>query len=110
MGIRDEPIITENKDLKDYTCISFKPDLKRFGMEALDDDIISLMTKRVYDMAGCTPATVKVRLNDKAIDIKNFLTYVDLDLQTREKSELPKIIESKPSSDRWEIACSLSDG
>ena len=110
MGVREEPVITENKSQLDYTCITFKPDLRRFGMERLDDDIIALMTKRVYDLAGVTPASVKVKLNDKAIDIKNFVSYADLYLQTKDNAELPKIIEKTPSSDRWEVICSLSDG
>jgi len=42
------------------------------------------MTKRVYDLAGVTPASVSVRLNGKKIDIKNFLTYVDLYLKNDE--------------------------
>ncbi len=110
MSQREDPVITDNKDGKDYTCITFKPDLKRFGMEKLDNDILSLMSKRVYDMAGVTPAAVKVKLNDKLIDVKNFEKYVDYYLETRENSELPKIIEAKPSSERWEVICSLSDG
>jgi hypothetical protein len=36
MGVREEPVITENKNHLDYTCITFKPDLKRFGMDRLD--------------------------------------------------------------------------
>jgi DNA topoisomerase-2 len=78
MGKREEPVIKDNTDMKDFTCVTFKPDLRRFGMETLDDDIVSLMTKRVYDLAGCTPASVKVKLNGKVIDVKNFLSYVDL--------------------------------
>jgi DNA topoisomerase-2 len=78
MSVREEPVITENKKNHDYTCITFSPDLKRFNMERLDDDIVSLMIKRAYDLAGCTPSTVKVKLNGKAIDIKNFNSYVDL--------------------------------
>lgn len=109
MGIREEPIIKDNPDGKDFTCITFKPDLRRFGMEKLDDDIVSLMTKRVYDLAGTTPATVKVKLNGKLIDVKNFNSYVDLYLQTSENKELPKIIE-KTQNDRWEVICSHSDG
>ena len=109
MGIREEPVIKDNKDGKDFTSITFKPDLQRFGMSTLDEDIVSLMTKRAYDMAGCTPATVKVKLNGKIIDIKNFNSYVDLYLQTQENKELPKIVE-KTTSDRWEVICSLSDG
>ena len=37
----------ENYYGEDYTCLSFEPDLKRFGMKELDDDMIALMTKRV---------------------------------------------------------------
>lgn len=47
-------------------------------MNNLDDDIVSLMTKRVYDLAGVTPSNVKVKLNGKNIDVKNFNSYVDL--------------------------------
>lgn len=78
MSVREEPVIKENTKNEDYTTITFKPDLKRFGMECLNDDIVSLMTKRVYDMAGCTPSQVKVKLNGKTIDVKNFNAYVDL--------------------------------
>jgi DNA topoisomerase II len=109
MGVREEPVIKENKDGKDYTCITFKPDLSRFGMERLDDDIVSLMTKRVYDMAGTTPAGVKVKLNGKPINVKNFDAYVDMYLQTAENKELPKIVMTPPN-DRWEVVCSHSDG
>lgn len=77
MGDRGEPKMVPN-DGKDYTCITFKPDLKRFGMDHLDEDIVALMTKRVYDMAGVTPAGVKVKLNGKLLEIKNFVSYADL--------------------------------
>ena len=110
MSVRGEPVIKDNPDGKDFTCISFKPDLTKFGMEKLNDDIVSLMAKRAYDLAGCTPAAMKVRLNGKLIDIKNFNHYVDLYLQTVENKELPKICETVTKSDRWEVICSLSDG
>lgn len=42
------------------------------------------MTKRVYDLAGVTPASVKVKLNGKSIDIKNFNSYCDLYLKNDE--------------------------
>lgn len=47
---------------KDYTAVAFYPEFSRFGMERFDDDIVSLMRKRVYDMAGLMP-NVKVFLN-----------------------------------------------
>ncbi len=41
--------------------MTFKPDLSRFGMQTLkDDDILSVMNMRVYDVAGCNE-TLKVR-------------------------------------------------
>lgn len=108
MLVRDEPTITNNTKKDDYTCITFYPDLRRFKMTHLDEDIVALMTKRVFDMAGCTPGNVKVKLNGKSIDIKNFSTYVDLYLQTEENKTLPKIFD-KPQ-DRWEVIASISDG
>ena len=50
----DKPEISSYSG-EDFTCISFEPDLKRFGMENMDEDIIALFQKRVYDMAGITP-------------------------------------------------------
>ncbi|VDN30085.1 unnamed protein product, partial [Cylicostephanus goldi] len=34
--------------------ITFKPDLKKFKMHELDDDIVGLMCRRAYDVAGST--------------------------------------------------------
>jgi len=78
-------------------------------MNYLDSDIESLMIKRVYDMAGVTPSCVKVKLNGKNIECKDFNSYVDLYLKAAETSELPKIVE-KVKHDRWEVVASLSDG
>jgi len=63
---------------KDYTKITFYPDLKRFNMTCLDDDIISLFYKRVYDIAGCTHKKLKVYLNNELIKIKDLKEYADL--------------------------------
>lgn len=79
------------KNAIDFTCIRFKPDLKRFNMKNLDDDIVGLFTKRAYDMAGCTEKKVKVHLNGKPIEIENFAEYVDLYLKSEETKTLPKI-------------------
>lgn len=67
MSDKREPEIGPNPSGLDFTCVSFRPDLKKLGMETLDGDIIALMTKRVYDMAGVTPERVKVQLNGQPI-------------------------------------------
>jgi hypothetical protein len=43
---------TPDKSGEDYTKISFKPDFAKFKMEGLDDDMIGLMTRRVYERRG----------------------------------------------------------
>lgn len=99
MSRKDEPYLGANESGDDFTKVSFRPDLKKFNMTHLDDDIVALMTKRVYDLAGVTDARVRVKLNGKTIECKNFTQYADFYLQNEENKELPKMIEVK--SDRW---------
>jgi DNA topoisomerase-2 len=77
MGEKDEPIITELKARPTtYTKIVFKPDLQKFGLENLTDDIVSLLTRRVYDIAGIHQK-IKVFFNDKKIEANTFKKYID---------------------------------
>lgn len=78
-----------------YTKITFSPDLKRFDLTELTSDHVSLMKKRVYDIAG-TSSSTHVYFNNKKVNIKNFIQYV--------KYFLPENI--KPivySCDRWQV-------
>jgi DNA topoisomerase-2 len=81
MSIIGEPKISG--DLKfdgiDFTCVTFEPDLKKFKMSSLDDDTVALLSKRVYDLAGCTSSNVKLYLNGKKISqATNFEAYIDM--------------------------------
>ena len=98
-------------DKEDFTCITFEPDLAKFKMDKLDEDIIALMTKRVYDMAGVTNSSVKVYLNGEKIEIKNFTSYVNMFLKSSsgEEGQEPKVVFDKPHP-RWEVAIALSEG
>lgn len=51
----------ECKAEENWTCITFYPELQRFGMDDLEEETVELMRKRVYDMAGILGRTVKVR-------------------------------------------------
>ncbi|KAJ1633393.1 Dna topoisomerase Iia AtpaseADP [Pavlovales sp. CCMP2436] len=62
----------------DWTRITFKPDLAKFGMTELDDDICALMARRVVDLAGCTDKSVKVFLDGERVPVADFKSYVDL--------------------------------
>lgn len=105
MSIHSEAKIDRLTKKEDFTCITFYPDLQRFGMNRLDKDIVDLMTKRVYDLAGITDRKVKVFLNDQEIKIKNFQEYVEMYLTDPDQ---PKIFEVV--NERWEIGMSISEG
>ncbi|KAG0342768.1 DNA topoisomerase 2 [Podila humilis] len=106
MSVTNKPKITNMKKPDEFTRISFKPDMARFNMEGIDDDLEALLKKRTYDMAGCVKG-VKVFLNGERIKIKSFKEYIDMYLP--EGEEKPKLIFDSPS-ERWEIACIPSDG
>lgn len=91
MGNKSEPCIKKCKEGENWTKVSFKPDLAKFNMATLEDDVVALMKKRVVDMAGCLGNTVKVELNGKRVPIKSFQDYVKLYLDSdSESKETPK--------------------
>ena len=69
MGKTKEPTIQPSKE-KDFTCITFCPDLEKFGMEVLDRDIVALFTRRAYDIAASTRG-VRVWLNGKKLPVSS---------------------------------------
>ncbi|KIP02564.1 hypothetical protein PHLGIDRAFT_37839 [Phlebiopsis gigantea 11061_1 CR5-6] len=110
--------ITKNGKKEEYTRVTFKPDLKRFGMDSIDEDTIALLKKRVYDLAGTTK-DVKVFLNDERIKIKGFKQYVELYLNSaaeQAQEESGGAAQVKPTmiyesiGKRWEVAFAVSDG
>ncbi|TPX41187.1 hypothetical protein SeMB42_g05685 [Synchytrium endobioticum] len=109
MSERDAPVVTK-ADKNDFTRITFRPDLARFGMVSLDDDILSLLKKRVYDMAGILSG-VRVYLNDELIKIKTFKQYIELYLKASvaEDGSKQQVVYERPH-ERWEVAFTLSDG
>ena len=66
MSEKEEPVIT-NSASESYTCVTFFPDLRKFKMESMEDDMVSLLTKRAYDLAGVSDSRVKVLLNGQRI-------------------------------------------
>lgn len=62
-----EPEIGKSKG-EDFTKVTFRPDLAKFRMTELDDDIVALMSRRAFDIAGSTRG-VKVFLNHKQLPV-----------------------------------------
>ncbi|KAM0671935.1 DNA topoisomerase 2 [Ordospora colligata] len=101
MGMKDEPEIGRYTK-EDFTKITFKPDLKRFKMNRLDDDMVSLLKKRVYDLGGIVK-NVRIFLNDEKINVQGFKSYVKLYLPP-DTDVVHQVI-----NDRWELAFTTSE-
>jgi DNA topoisomerase-2 len=103
-----KPKVTDNPRKEEYTKITFYPDLAKFNMTQIDDDLEALLKKRVYDMAG-TVSDVKVFLNGERIKIRNFKQYIDMYMNTDNAETKPTIVH-QIVNDRWEVAFAVSDG
>lgn len=74
MGKAAEPMIKDFSG-KDFTCITFKPDLAKFKMETLDSDTVALLTRRAYDVAGSVRG-IAVYLNEKKLPVCSVKGFV----------------------------------
>tara|TARA_B110001452_G_scaffold267310_1_gene276708 strand:- start:709 stop:4164 length:3456 start_codon:yes stop_codon:yes gene_type:complete len=103
LNIIDKPTITKCKN-KPYTSVSFKPDFKRLKIDRFDDDFKTLLLRRIYDIAAVTDKSIKVKYNEKQLEVKSFVNYVDLYIGS--KSETERIYEQ--SNERWEYAVCIA--
>ena len=107
LDIIEKPKITKCKT-KPYTKIVFKPDYARLGIAGLTPDIISLLKKRVYDVAAVTDKSLKVKYNSNLIPVKNFQQYIDLYIGASSKDVASSARAYEESGERWEYAVALS--
>jgi DNA topoisomerase-2 len=106
---RDNMSVIEKPKIKEYvknpyTKITFYPDLEKFGMQELEDDMIKLMERRVYDLAACVGKNTSVYLNGKKIAINSFEKYINMYIGT--KKETKRAYELV--NDRWEVCVCVS--
>jgi DNA topoisomerase-2 len=99
-----KPSIAKCKN-KPYTKITFKPDFTRLGISGLNPDTISLLKKRVYDIAAVTDKNIKVKYNNELIPIKCFEQYINMYIG--DKATAPRVYEYSPEG-RWEYAVALT--
>uniref|UniRef100_A0A6C0CVT5 DNA topoisomerase (ATP-hydrolyzing) n=1 Tax=viral metagenome TaxID=1070528 RepID=A0A6C0CVT5_9ZZZZ len=107
LDIIEKPKITKCKT-KPYTKIVFKPDYARLGITGLTPDIISLLKKRVYDVAAVTDKSLKVKYNSNLIPVKNFQQYIDMYIGASSKEVASSVRAYEDSGERWEYAVALS--
>ena len=103
LNVIKPPVITKCSK-KPYTIVSFKPDYKRMGLSGLTTDMVSLLKRRVYDLAAITDKTVKVKYNNELVPVKNFLQYVDLYIGNKATTE--RVHEE--ANERWEYVICLA--
>ncbi|OTB06331.1 hypothetical protein M426DRAFT_319063 [Hypoxylon sp. CI-4A] len=118
MSKMDKAKISSSKS-SDFVRVTFKPDWNKFGMaDGIDDDLESLLYRRVYDMAG-TVRGIKVYLNDTHIKL-DFKKYCEMyaksivrergDIEGSEAPSTTVILEDNKAHARWEIGFAVSDG
>jgi len=84
MEVIDKPIVkkcTAAQTKKgDFVMVKFSPELSRFQMTSLDDDTVSLLSKRAYDIAGTMARRngkkLSVWLNGKRLSVGSFKEYL----------------------------------
>ena len=106
MTQKSEPIITNIKKENPipYTKITWLPDYERFGLEKLTDDMISMIKKRAYDIAGITDKSTKVYFNNKLLEVREFEKYVDMYIGN--KSETKRVYDEGIG---WQIVATSSN-
>ncbi|XP_042362205.1 DNA topoisomerase 2-beta isoform X1 [Plectropomus leopardus] len=96
-------------DGDDFTCVTFQPDLSKFKMEKLDKDIVALLTRRAYDVAGCCKG-VKVTLNGKKLPVNGFRSYVDLYVKDKlDETGVALKVVNEAVNERWEVCLTMSE-
>ncbi|XP_051811756.1 DNA topoisomerase 2-beta isoform X2 [Acanthochromis polyacanthus] len=96
-------------DGDDFTCVTFQPDLSKFKMEKLDKDIVALLTRRAYDVAGSCKG-VKVSLNGKKLPVNGFRSYVDLYVKDKlDETGVTLKVVNETVNDRWEVCLTMSE-
>jgi len=103
MSIINKPKISTTKE-KDYTKITFIPDISKFNIKSLFIyNTLDILKKRVYDIAAITPKTVSVFLNNTKVKCKDFTEYVNFYIGS--KTETPRV---SIETDRWQVVIGLS--
>lgn len=82
-----------------FTQITFYPDLERFNLPKISDDMVGLMKKRAFDVAAWTNESVTVTYNGTVVDCANFKEYADLFLGSEEIR--PRVY--KRFNSNWEV-------
>ena len=102
MSNKTEPEITPNTR-HGYTRITFTPDIERFGLESIDNQMITKLLKRTIDIVACNPH-LKIRFCGSLIKITSFEDYIKLFEIVKQNDEL--IYQEDPL---WKVGVTASN-
>jgi DNA topoisomerase II len=104
MGEKSPPTIKSAARKKPYTKVFFKPDLARFGVDSLTDDLVGLIKRRLIDIGYASSAKVKTFFNGVEITIKKPEDYIKLYSHPEDE----KIIIDD-TNERWSVGVVFSE-
>ena len=60
---------------ENFTQISFRPDIERFGLSEVSEDMLRVLMMRAWDVAGCNHGRLEVYLNNVLLDTGDLQTF-----------------------------------
>ncbi len=96
MLVVGKPKVTDIKNAKSSIKVTFYPDVKRFGLENMNNDHYNLFYRRTIDIAGMNENKLKVYFNEKKIELTNFRSYINLYYPSEE-------VYIDETNDRWKV-------
>jgi DNA topoisomerase-2 len=70
--------ITSPKRKGGYTKVTYVPDLERFGLKAVPENLVDVLRSKVWDIGACTKPSLSVHLDGQKLPLKGFSHYVSL--------------------------------
>ena len=98
MSEKSAPVVKPST--KNFTKLTFKPDLDYFNLECIDQDHVDKILRRLLDV-GSSNSNLKVYFNGNLLKVKDFSDYIGL--YYPEQYAFSK-------SDNWEVGLASSSG
>jgi DNA topoisomerase-2 len=101
MSIVGKPEITVTNE--NFTKITYFPDYGKFNMTGIDKDTLSIIIKRIFDIAAYNQGALRITLNGKEIPIRSLKDYMKMHLEEDQEFFYEKL------NDFWEIGIAKSN-
>ena len=104
---KGEPSISGSSE--NYTVIKYWPDLKQFNMQKVDNDTLSLILKRIVDVAAYCPK-IRVSWNGKNVPIKSIKDWMEMHIPIELEDGSKNELFYEQLDKNWEIGVAKTTG